>query len=294
MKILVTGANGQLGKALLAVAPPEVEVVAAGRNELDITDGTACHRFMETHKPEVVIHAAAYTAVDRAEEAEAEAYRVNAAGTRNVAVATEAIGAKICYVSTDYVFDGTSGRPYREYDRTNPLSVYGKSKLAGEVLVQTLSSKYWIVRTSWLFGREGNNFVNTILRMSSLKSDIQVVHDQVGSPTYTKDLADFLLSLTATEAYGIYHATNTGSCSWYELAFAIVEERGLSLRIHPCSTAEFPRPARRPSYSVMEPLAIAANGFAPLRPWREALADCLRQAHEEPISYAIEDEPNKE
>jgi dTDP-4-dehydrorhamnose reductase len=275
MKVLVTGATGQLGTDVVSLFKVGHEVIGVGRNELDITNLEQCILVIGKHHPDVIIHCAAYTAVDLAETEEDQAYQVNAYGTRNLAIAAERIGCKICYISTDYVFDGTSTTPYREYDNTNPTSIYGKSKRAGEHMVQTLSTKFFIVRTSWVYGLYGNNFVKTMLRLAVGRDQLKVVHDQVGSPTFTEDLADFLLKLVVTENYGVYHASNSGVCSWYDFAKAIFEESKVSITVNPCTTEEFPRPAPRPKYSVMEHMAIRANGFDDLRPWQEGLRDFL-------------------
>jgi len=206
---------------------------------------------------------------------------VNAVGTRNVTVAAERTGAKLIYISTDYVFDGNSENPYQEYDNTNPQSVYGKSKRAGELLVQSLSSRWFIVRTSWVYGLYGNNFVKTMLKLGQEKPKLQVVNDQKGSPTYTVDLGEFLLKLMRTEKYGIYHASNSGTCTWYEFTQAIFEEarelKGLSIQaqLEPCTTEQFPRPAPRPRNSVMDHLSIRTNGLSGLRSWREGLRDFI-------------------
>ncbi|NQX60259.1 dTDP-4-dehydrorhamnose reductase [Paenibacillus qinlingensis] len=277
MKVLVTGANGQLGKDLVKFLAKDHEVYGLGRDQLDITNANQCSLVIGELKPEVIIHCAAYTAVDLAETEEDIAYKINAFGTRNLAVAAEKINAKLCYISTDYVFDGTSSKPYREYDNTNPQSVYSKSKRAGEQLVQTLTSRYFIVRTSWLYGLFGANFVKTMLQLAQERDTLKVVSDQVGSPTYTVDLACFLEQLVQTERYGIYHASNTGFCSWFEFACAIFEESGLKTKVESCTTEEFPRPAPRPCYSVMEQMAIRANGFEYLRPWREGLKEFLKE-----------------
>jgi dTDP-4-dehydrorhamnose reductase len=265
-----------LGKELTEwQAEPAVRLIGLSRAELDITDLKKCRDAMERYRPDAVIHCAAYTAVDKAESEPDEAFRVNAAGTRNVALAAREAGAKLAYISTDYVFDGQSHKPYNEYDRTNPTTVYGKSKLAGEELVKSLHDRYFIVRTSWVYGKHGANFVKTMLKLGAEKDRLQVVHDQTGSPTYTADLAQMLLELVQSDCYGIYHASNTGVCTWFEFAKAIFEEKGLQAEAVPCTTAEFPRPAPRPAYSVMDHCALRTNGFAALRPWREALKDFL-------------------
>ncbi|MGN7456721.1 dTDP-4-dehydrorhamnose reductase [Paenibacillus pasadenensis] len=278
MNILVTGANGQLGKELALWQPEDgLNIVGLGRDELDITSLEQCRKAMEELKPDVVIHCAAYTAVDQAETDRDGAYRVNAAGTRNVALAAREAGAKLIYVSTDYVFDGQAERPYEEYDLPNPKTVYGKSKLAGEQLVQSLHDRWFIVRTSWVYGKHGANFVKTMLRLGAEKDRLSIVSDQFGSPTYTKDFAALLLELARSEAYGIYHASNTGSCSWHEFAQAIFEEAGLKAQADPCTTEEFPRPAPRPKFSIMDHGAIRVNGFNELPEWREALVRFLQE-----------------
>ncbi|MEO2207440.1 dTDP-4-dehydrorhamnose reductase [Paenibacillus pabuli] len=286
MKVLVTGANGQLGRDVVLLLEKEGHsVLACARDELDITDQVECNNVISTYHPEVVIHCAAYTAVDAAETDVDGAYQVNATGTRNIAVAAEQTGAKLIYISTDYVFDGTTDVPYQEYDNTNPQSVYGKSKRAGEVLVQSLSSRWFIVRTSWVYGFYGNNFVKTMLKLGQEKPKLQVVHDQKGSPTYTVDLAHFLLELMSTEKYGVYHASNSGACTWYEFTQAIFEEAQsfpgfhIQAEVDPCATDQFPRPAPRPRNSVMEHLSIRTNGLNDLRPWREGLRDFLKEIH---------------
>ena len=276
LTLLVTGASGQLGQELVRMGNERIRIVGYGRDQLDITDMAQCREALAVTRPDAVIHAAAYTAVDRAEAEPDEAYRVNALGTRNMAIAAHEMNTKLCYISTDYVFDGKGTTPYNEYDNTNPQSVYGKSKRAGEVLLQSLCNRYFIVRTSWVYGKYGNNFVRTMLKLASERDSVAVVNDQIGSPTYTYDLAAFLIELVQTEAYGIYHASNTGTCSWYEFALAIFEERGISIRTEPCTTEQFPRPAPRPSYSVMDHSAIRVNGFNDLRPWREALREFLK------------------
>ena len=203
-------------------------------------------------------------------------FLVNAYGTRNVAVASEAVGVKLVYVSTDYVFDGTANTPYHEFSPTNPMSVYGKSKLAGEQFVRDLHSKFFIVRTSWVFGKHGNNFVKTMLKLAQERDELKVVDDQVGSPTYTVDLARCILDLIQTEKYGIYHVSNSGHCSWYEFAKAIFEEAGVEVKVNPCTTKDFPRPAPRPAYSVLDHMALRLNGFKEMPNWRDSLKGYLK------------------
>ncbi|ANE47058.1 dTDP-4-dehydrorhamnose reductase [Paenibacillus swuensis] len=277
MKVLVTGANGQLGQDVVLLFRKDHEVLGLGRDGLDITNADQVRTQVLAFHPDVIIHCAAYTAVDLAETEVVQAYAVNAVGTRNLAVAAQEVGAKICYISTDYVFNGTGTQPYREYDNTDPQSVYGASKRAGEILTQTLNHRYFIVRTSWVYGEYGNNFVKTMLKFGRERDELKVVHDQIGSPTYTVDLAQFLLELVQTDKFGVYHASNTGACSWFEFAQAIFEEASIEVRTVPCTTEEFPRPAKRPSNSVMEHLSIRTNGLTDLRPWREALRDFLSQ-----------------
>ena len=278
LTLLVTGANGQLGQELVGLSTEDNRIVGYGRQQLDITDLQQCRDVIGAVRPEAIIHAGAYTAVDLAETEADEAYRVNVVGTRNIALAAQEQGAKVCYISTDYVFDGSASRPYNEYDNTNPQSVYGKSKRAGEILLQSISDRCFIVRTSWVYGKYGNNFVKTMLKIAEERELISVVHDQIGSPTYTYDLACFLVDLVRTEAYGIYHASNSGSCTWYEFANAIFEESGCSIRTEPCTTDQFPRPAPRPAYSIMDHSAIRYNGFSDLRHWREALRAYLKDS----------------
>lgn len=282
MKVLVTGAEGQLGRDVTALFQQAGhQVLGCGRSMLDITLWDACQQAVHDFGPDTIVHCAAYTAVDAAETDIDGAYRVNAIGTRNMTTAAENCGAKLVYISTDYVFNGRSSVPYREYDETDPQSVYGKTKRAGEQFVQSLSSRYFIVRTSWVYGAHGANFVKTMLRLGQEKPVLQVVNDQLGSPTFTVDLSRFLLELVQTEKYGIYHASNAGQCTWFDFTRAIFDEAGkagiqLTARLEPCTTAQFPRPAPRPAYSVMDHMAIRANGLTDLRDWREGLHDFIQ------------------
>jgi dTDP-4-dehydrorhamnose reductase len=275
MKVLVTGAHGQLGQDLLSVMNGRYQCLGLSRRQLDICDTKQVRTIVSRFQPDVVIHAAAYTAVDKAERDVEEAFRVNVLGTRNVAAAVREVGAKFCYISTDYVFDGTAAKPYQEHDRPRPLNVYGESKLAGEVLAAAMVENHFIVRTSWLYGASGPNFVTTMLRLAKQQEEISVVGDQIGSPTYTQDLARTLAEIVRTDAYGIYHAANGGACSWYQFAQAIFHDAGTDVKLRPCTTAEFPRPAQRPKNSVLGGSTLVDRGFSPLRPWRAALQDYL-------------------
>jgi dTDP-4-dehydrorhamnose reductase len=279
--ILVTGSGGQLGQELIRQQRQGVRIIGMDRSELDITNAEQCMAIFTQVEPDVVIHAAAYTAVDRAESDREAAWLVNVEGTRNVALAAEAVGTKLCYLSTDYVFDGKSSEPYGEYDTTAPQTVYGHTKLEGERAAAANSSRLFIVRTSWLYGRYGNNFVRTMLQLAKERQELTVVHDQVGAPTYTYDLAKFIVELVHSIKYGVYHASNNGICTWFEFANAIFEGAGVQgITIRPCTTDDFPRPAPRPAYSVLGNAALVNAGFEPLREWRAALSDFLSDLDE--------------
>lgn len=276
MRVMVTGTNGQLGQELVhQLRSLSVELYSYTKAELDITNQGVVNEVVKKIRPNVIINAAAYTKVDLAESNEELAFAVNAWGQRNLSVAAESLDTKICYISTDYVFDGNGKEPYKEYDNTCPLGVYGKSKHAGEELTKSLSSKYFIVRTAWVYGEHGNNFVHTMLRLAQERDKLGVVNDQFGSPTYTVDLAEFIIELIQTEKYGIYHATNSGSCSWYEFAKAIFEEARINIELNPLSTKEFPTQAKRPAFSVLENFSMKINGFKPMRSWCEALREFI-------------------
>ena len=275
MKVLITGSQGQLGQDLVRVLERNHEVVPTHRGNLDFTNYGQVQEVLKSARPDVVVHAGAYTAVDQAESDVDTAYLVNAFGTRNLAVSAEKIHAKFCYISTDYVFDGTAQTPYKEFDPTNPQTVYGRSKLAGERFAESLSSRHYVVRTSWVYGAHGKNFVKTMLELGRRGTPLKVVDDQVGSPTHTYDLAVFLNELITTELYGVYHASNGGRCSWYEFAQAIFAEARMSPQLEPCTTDKFSRPAPRPGYSVLDNMAIRVNGLSPLPEWRETLHDFI-------------------
>ncbi|MFJ8102265.1 dTDP-4-dehydrorhamnose reductase [Lysinibacillus sp. NPDC096212] len=278
MKIMVTGANGQLGQELVKqLSNSQHELYAFTKQELDITNIEQVTNVCNNVLPDIIINAAAYTNVDGAETNRELAFQVNATGQRNLAVAAEKTGAKICYISTDYVFNGQADSPYNEYMNVEPLGVYGQSKYAGEFLTQTLSTKYFIVRTAWVYGEFGPNFVKTMLKLAEEKTELGVVYDQVGSPTYTVDLAEFLIELVQTEKYGVYHCTNSGTCSWYEFAKEIFNIANKNIIVNPLTSEQFPRPAKRPVYSVLGDLAVKVNGFTPRRHWKEALYEYINK-----------------
>lgn len=284
MKVLITGANGQLGQELahclrtgrseLGAIPPEytgAEVTAADLQELDITRPSDTLEYIGALSPELIFHCAAMTQVDACEGDQETAMRVNAFGARDVARAAQKVGAKLLYVSTDYVFSGQGTSPYAEWDVPAPNTVYGKSKLLGERYVSEQCARSFIVRTAWLYGAAGHNFVRTILRTVEERGTAKVVDDQRGSPTNASDLAHHLLKLALTEQYGVCHCVGRGQCSWYEFACEIVRLAGVAGEITPCSTAEFPRPAPRPAYSVMRNLALDCAVGDEMRDWKDAL-----------------------
>ncbi len=276
MRVLVTGALGMLGSVLLPSLRAEHEVFGVDLNDFDIVDPIAVARAFRELRPQFVFHLAAMTDVDGCEANPAKAEQANGVGTRNVARACAEIGAGLLYVSTDYVFDGGGKLPYHEDDCPNPLSAYGLTKLRGERFVQALVSKHLIVRSSWLFGPGGKNFVATILRLGKERGELRVVSDQRGSPTYTRHLASKLVELLAARVYGVFHVTGSGACSWFEFAQAIVHGYP-QVRIDPISTQEAARLARRPAFSVLENRRLAESKLAPLPHWTEGLAQYLEE-----------------
>lgn len=272
MKVLVTGASGQLGYGVCGeLKRRKVDYVGTSSRELDITDPEAVEQMLQVIHPDAVIHCAAYTKVDQAEEEPEQCWAVNAAGTKNIAAACRKIHAKMLYISTDYVFPGTGEQFYEPTDPVGPVNTYGRSKLAGELAVQSLLEKHFIVRISWVFGKNGNNFVKTMLRLAETRTELNVVCDQIGSPTYTADLAPLLCDMIQTEKYGIYHATNEGACSWAEFAESIFELAGKPVIVHPIQTSEYPTEAVRPLNSRMSKQRLKENGFSMMPQWRDAL-----------------------
>ncbi len=275
MKVMVTGARGQLGTEVVSrLDALGIEAIQADLPELDITDENMVKAFIEANAPDAVIHCAAYTAVDKAEEDREACRLVNEVGTINVALACKAQDSKLLYVSTDYVF-GEGDAPHEINDAKAPLNYYGETKLAGEAAVMDICEKYFIVRTSWVFGIHGNNFVKTMLRICAEKESVNVVYDQLGSPTYAPHLAALLCDMIQTEKYGVYHATGEGMCTWAQFASQIVLQSGLTAGIIPVSSEEYGSKVKRPENSCLSKSSLDKAGFLRLPDWRTALAAFL-------------------
>ena len=275
MRIVVTGADGQLGVELVRALAPQGEVLGTTIDDLDLREASCAER-VAALRPDWVVHAAAATDVDGCERDAAGAFAVNGEGTRRIAEGCRRANAGLVYVSTDYVFDGEKDRPYLEADDPGPLNVYGRSKLAGEEATRALAPRWAIVRTAWLYGVHGKNFVKTILDRARAGQPLRVVDDQVGSPTYAADLAEGIALLLAGGHTGVFHLTNSGACSWFAFAREIVRLAGFDPGIvTPMTSAELDRPARRPARSILASAAWKAAGLPPLRPWPEALAAML-------------------
>lgn len=277
MKVIITGGKGQLGLELQKQLSfdSKYQVISTDRDELNILDFGQVNSFIEEIKPDVVINCAAHTAVDLCETDVENAYKINALGARNLAICCEKVGAKFVQVSTDYVFNGNGTRPYIEDDITCPNSIYGTSKLMGEQFTKDFCSKYFIIRTAWLYG-EGNNFVRTMLKLSETNKELNVVDDQIGSPTSTVDLAKAIINLMSTEYYGTYHGTCEGKCSWYEFAKKIFEIKNIDITVNPVTSEQFKRPAPRPAYSVLDNLMLKLVSLNTFRNWEESLEEYLK------------------
>ena len=275
MKILITGSNGMLGNDLIETLKDNHELILTTSKTLDITDKKHTIDFICQSRPDIVINAAAYTDVDGCEENQDIAYAVNGSGVENLALGCKEIDCPLVHVSTDYIFNGKNDRPWVEDDEIGPISVYGKSKLKGEEAILKTLDKFFIVRTAWLYGLNGKNFPKTMLELSENHSEITVVYDEVGTPTYTPDLAYGISQLIETDFYGVYHLTNSGSCSWCEFARYIFEVAERDVKVIPVTASEFARPAPRPSYSVLENKNWIENGFEPLRSYKEAVKEYI-------------------
>ena len=278
MKVLVTGVKGQLGHDVMdELALRGIEGFGVDVAEMDITDRTACETVISQEKPDAVIHCAAYTAVDAAEDNLELCRKINAEGTRNIARVCKAMDIKMMYISTDYVFNGGGERPWEPDDHREPLNVYGLTKYEGEIAVEQNVQKYFIVRIAWVFGVNGKNFIKTMLRLGKEKGAVSVVNDQIGSPTYTYDLARLLVDMIQTDKYGRYHATNEGLCSWYEFACEIFRQAGMDeVKVTPVDSDGFPAKAKRPSNSRMSKEKLTENGFERLPSWQNALERYLK------------------
>ncbi|MCR5577148.1 MAG: dTDP-4-dehydrorhamnose reductase [Oscillospiraceae bacterium] len=273
MRVLITGVSGQLGHdAAKVLTEKGIAFIGFSSRELDVTDRDAVLRMFSQYRPDAALHCAAYTKVDRAEDEAERCMRVNADGTRYIAEACRKLDAKLLYVSTDYVFPGTGDKPWETDDPTGPLNVYGLSKLAGERAVRELVEKHFIVRTSWVVGAHGNNFVKTMLRLAETYREVRVVDDQIGSPTFTADLAPLLCAMIETDKYGVYHATNEGFCSWAELAEAVFRLTGKDAAVRRVSTEEYGAKALRPKNSRLSKASLDAGGFMRLPDWESSLA----------------------
>lgn len=284
MKVFVTGVKGQLGHDVVnELEKRGHEAIGVDIEEMDITDGEAVKRVMTQAAPEAVIHCAAYTAVDAAEDHEELCRRVNALGTENIAKVCRDLNCKLMYISTDYVFNGQGTRPWEPDDEREPLNVYGQTKYEGELAVETLE-KYFIVRIAWVFGINGKNFIKTMLNLGKTRDSLTVVDDQIGSPTYTYDLARLLVDMVETDRYGRYHATNEGLCSWYQFACRIFEEAGISVKVSPVTSDMYPAKAKRPMNSRMDKSKLGEMGFEPLPAWEDALKRYLRDLGETGVS----------
>jgi len=274
-KVLITGAGGMLGRDVItACSRAGADVIPLARAELDITDGPAVDAAMAAHRPDAVVNCAAWTDVDGAEAHEAEATRLNSEAAGIVSAAAAEVGASVLHPSSDYVFDGEKNEPYVESDRTHALSAYGRSKLAGETSVAVANPRHVVVRSSWLFGVGGRNFVETMLGIAEKQSEVVVVSDQVGSPTYTPHLAHAIAGLIGTDAFGIHHLAASGSCSWFEFAQEIFDQSGIACRVMAGTTEMLARPAPRPAYSV---LGTERSDVEPLPRWRDGLSAYLHE-----------------
>ncbi len=278
MKILVTGIGGQLGYDVMKVLKHRnIACLGVDRAEFDITDYQAAHDFITAYAPDTIVHCAAYTAVEKAEDDAECCRRVNALGTENIAKICQEIDAKMVYISTDYVFPGVGKQFYEVEDQTGPTNIYGLTKLEGELAVQTLLTKYFIVRISWVFGFNGTNFVKTMLKLGATHTELSIVEDQVGSPTYTADLAVLLCDMVATDKYGIYHATNEDTCSWAEFAKEIFRQAGMQVKVNFIPESQYSTKATRPLNSRMSKTKLTENGFKSLPNWQEALKRYLQE-----------------
>jgi len=271
MRVVVTGMNGQLGHDIVEALSTSHEVVGLGRKEMDLLDPLTIDNVLSKADPECIVHCGAYTKVDHAEVERELCSRINVEATATIARVASAMGSKLVYISTDYVFDGTKTGEYETDDPPNPVNFYGLTKLKGEKAVTAASEKNFIIRTSWVYGRGGNNFVKSILKKGREQGLLRVVNDQIGSPTYTRGLARLISNMIITSKYGLYHATNEGFCSWYEFAKEILSVSGVDARVEPISTEQYVAKAARPKNSRLSKSSLDAGGFDRLPDWKDAL-----------------------
>ena len=276
MKVLITGSNGMLGHDLIDVLDGKHELIKTTSKSLDITDKDKVKEYIVNENPDIVINSAAYTDVDGCETNEEIAYKVNGEGVKNLALACKFVDCPLVHISTDYVFNGENNKPWMEDDEVGPISIYGKSKLQGEEAIESILDKFFIIRTSWLYGVNGGNFPKTMLELAKTHDTLTVVTDEIGTPTYTLDLAQAIAELIETEYYGIYHITNSDYCSWFDFAKYIFEVKDIDVNVVPVTAEEFARPASRPHYSVLNNSYWIKNGFKPLRSYKEAIKDYLK------------------
>ena len=277
MRVLVTGVKGQLGYDVVKELEKRGHTaIGVDIEEMDITCDEQVSRVIEESKVDGVIHCGAYTAVDGAEDHQELCMKVNATGTENIATVCKELDIKMIYISTDYVFNGEGENFWKPEDIREPLNVYGESKYQGELAVESILEKYFIVRIAWVFGENGNNFVKTMLRLAETRDELNVVNDQVGSPTYTADLAVLLVDMIESERYGKYHATNEGLCTWYEFALQIFKQAGVEMMVHPVNSDAFPVKAKRPHNSRMDKSKLEEEGFSRLPTWKDALERYLK------------------
>lgn len=282
MKILVTGYSGQLGyDVVLEGKKRGFEMIGVGQKELDITQEEQVQNYVHTVKPDAIIHCAAYTAVDHAEDNKEACFDVNVNGTKYLATAAKKMDSKFIYISTDYVFEGTGTEPFTEEDVANPVGYYGLTKYEGEKTVQSLLDKHFIVRISWVFGVNGNNFIKTMLRLAETRDELNVVGDQYGSPTYTFDLAKLLLDMVETDKYGVYHASNEGFTTWADFAKEIFQVAGKTMKVNSITTEQYPTKAVRPKNSRMSKDKLEKNGFNRLPAWQDAVKRYIAELQEE-------------
>ena len=278
MKVFVTGVKGQLGYDVVnELEKRGLEAIGVDIQEMDITDADSVNQVIGAAAPDAVIHCAAYTAVDAAEDNVEICRKVNADGTQNIANMCRKLDIPMIYISTDYVFDGQGERPWLPEDERAPLNVYGQTKYEGELAVQNTLDKYFIVRIAWVFGVNGKNFIKTMLNLGKTRDHLTVMNDQFGSPTYTYDLARLLVDMIQTDKYGIYHATNEGICTWYEFACEIFRQAGITVDVTPVSADQYPAKAKRPSNSRMSKDKLEENGFERLPSWQDALGRYLKE-----------------